>query len=77
MDELRGTFKYSAFIPSHRFRYAPPAILDPPTPPFFLRQKKCHHRLKGGWMPRYDSQRVIKMDTARTELGWRLQMITL
>jgi hypothetical protein len=37
-----------------------------------LRQKKCCHRLKWGWMPRYDSQRVIKTDIARTELGWRL-----
>jgi hypothetical protein len=33
--------------------------------------------LKWGWMTRYDSQRVIKTDTARIELGWRLQMLTL
>jgi hypothetical protein len=48
VDELRGIFKYLAFIPSRRFRYAPPAILDPPAPPFFLRQKKCHHRFTEG-----------------------------
>jgi hypothetical protein len=39
VDELRGPFSYSAFISSRRFRYTPPAILDPPSPPFFLRQK--------------------------------------
>jgi hypothetical protein len=69
-----GTVEISCFIPSRRVRYTPLVIFDPPWDPFFLKQNIYLKRSKWGWIPPYASQRWIKTETRKIELGCRLQI---